>query len=147
MILNYGDHKPRKPGVVNVDLFAHPNVDYVVEAGGVLPFDDETFDMVISNQVMEHNFFIEEYYREAARVLKSHGYMYLHFPHRWQPYDGHFNLFCVHWFYNPPGFNWKSRGYHKQISKPYFPIWLDMAPYWRQVRAMLFKRGESKCRT
>ena len=141
MILDYGSHDTRRPDTINVDLFGHVDVDVVVKAGGTLPFPDETFDIVLSSQVMEHNRHIEAYYREAARVLKPWGFLYLHFPHRFQPYDGHTGRWFRHWFTNRPGFNWQSRGYHKRVSSPYFPVWVDMAPYWRQVKALLFKRN------
>jgi len=138
LILDYGNHKKhRKTPTIQVDLAGKCDV----RIGYVLPFKDETFDVVISNQVMEHNFQIESYYREAARVLKPFGYMFLHFPHKYQPYDGHTKRFLLHWFLkDKPGFNWKSRAYHKRVSKPWFPVWIDLNPYYRQVKAFLFKR-------
>ena len=136
MILDYGNHKPfRKIRAIQVDLTGTCDV----RIGYALPFKDETFDIVISNQVMEHNYEIESYYREAARVLKPFGYMFLHFPHRFQPYDGHTKKWFRHWFHNRDGFNWRSISYHRRISKPFFPGWIDLAPPWRQVKAVLFK--------
>ena len=137
MILDYGNHKSdRKIKAIQVDLVG----DCDVRIGYALPFKDETFDIVISNQVMEHNFHIESYYREAARVLKPFGYLFLHFPHKWQPYDGHSRKFFRHYWQRKPGFNWKSKRYHKQVSKRYFKNWIDLAPPWRQVKAILFKQ-------
>ena len=143
-ILDYGSHNKKQPNRVNVDLMPHANVDIVVGTD-VLPFDDCSFDIVISNQVMEHNLHIESYYREAARVLKDNGYMFLHFPHRWQPNPGHYMKWFSHWF-KPvqPGYNWQPRSYHKRIALKYFDKWVDLAPYYRQVKAVLFKQDMFK---
>jgi len=136
VILDYGNHKPfRTVKAIQVDLTG----DCDVRIGYVLPFKDETFDIVISNQVMEHNFHIESYYREAARVLKPFGYLFLHFPHRWQPNPGHYMPWFSHWFRKTDGYVWKSKRYHKKVARPYFPVWIDLAPPWRQVKAVLFK--------
>lgn len=136
MILDYGNHKKfRTLNAVQVDLVG----DCDVRIGYELPFADETFDIVISNQVMEHNTHIEAYYREAARVLKPWGFLFLHFPHKWIAYDGHSKKWFRHWWERKPGYNWKSRAYHKRVSKLYFAVWIDLAPPWRQVKAVLFK--------
>jgi SAM-dependent methyltransferase len=50
--------------------------------GGVLPFDDATFDVIVSDQVFEHVENFEQSVDEMARVLKPDGRMYHQFPPR-----------------------------------------------------------------
>jgi 2-polyprenyl-3-methyl-5-hydroxy-6-metoxy-1,4-benzoquinol methylase len=53
------------------------NYPVVVGNGCNLPFPAGTFDVVISNQVIEHVEHYERYFEEAARVLRSRGYLLL----------------------------------------------------------------------
>jgi len=121
---------------INADLYPNPGVDVVISETG-LPFRAESFDVVVSNQVMEHNHFIEDYYREAARVLKPWGFMFLHFPHKYQFYDGHSGRILLK--QKGKGYNWQSKGYHKKNALKYFAEWIDLQPYYRQVKALVFK--------
>ena len=54
-----------------------------------LPFEDETFDFVVSDQVFEHVQSYEEANREIARVLKRTGYCLHIFPSRYKPIESH----------------------------------------------------------
>jgi len=69
--------------VTIVDFNAHA-VKYMAETydvkaieagfdGDPLPFPDETFDMVILSEVIEHLFYYEEIVKESGRVLKRGG--------------------------------------------------------------------------
>jgi SAM-dependent methyltransferase len=62
------------------------------EPGGRLPFDDESFDLVVSDQVFEHVEPIEESIPEVERVVKSTGVMYHHFPTREVWREGHIGI-------------------------------------------------------
>jgi SAM-dependent methyltransferase len=67
--------------------------------GKHLPFADATFDIIFSQQVIEHlppNAF-EDYFTEEDRVLKSGGRCYHQVPHRLSPYDSHSGTWFVHW--------------------------------------------------
>jgi SAM-dependent methyltransferase len=107
-----------------------------------LPFKDESFDLVVSEQVMEHVFDIEGYYRETARVLRNGGLAYLSFPHRLIPYDSHSKTWFIHLFperirrrlykllgrdpiYLAKILNFRMLGYHKKIASRYFTQVLD----------------------
>ena len=89
-----------------------------------LPFRDGIFDIVLSLSVMEHCFEIEDYYREAARVLKPGGIMWATFPHRWVPYDTHRKKWFRHWLWPSDGrqFNWKGKLYHIRMARKYFSL-------------------------
>lgn len=64
--------------------------DYFYD-GKVFPFDSDSFDSVLCNQVLEHVFNPEEFLGEIVRVLKPGGKLLLTVPFVWdeheQPYD------------------------------------------------------------
>ncbi|MFO7445924.1 MAG: class I SAM-dependent methyltransferase [Ignavibacteriaceae bacterium] len=64
--------------------------DYYYD-GKVFPFNNEEFDSVVTNQVLEHVFNPGEFLKEIHRVLKSNGKLLLTVPFVWdeheQPYD------------------------------------------------------------
>ena len=66
------------------------------EEGGPLPFGDDTFDVVISDQVFEHVVPIEASVREIERVLKPGGVSYHHFPSRAVWREGHIGIPFAH---------------------------------------------------
>ena len=59
--------------------------------GRSMPFEDESFDSLISNQVFEHVFNPDEFLKEINRVTKDNGVLLLTVPFVWdeheQPYD------------------------------------------------------------
>jgi SAM-dependent methyltransferase len=60
---------------IGVDIESGDGVDLVLDDPYVLPFDDESFDIVVSGQTFEHN---EQFWRtfaEMTRVLSPHGVM------------------------------------------------------------------------
>jgi ubiquinone/menaquinone biosynthesis C-methylase UbiE len=63
----------------------------IVDAAGEnLPFDDASFDVVYSNNVLEHTAKPEQVLREAARVLKPGGTLYIEVPNYLSYYEGHY---------------------------------------------------------
>lgn len=62
-----------------------------------LPFADDTFDIVVSNHVIEHVAGYERHLAEIRRVLKSGGLCYFATPNRYFPYEVHYKLFFLHW--------------------------------------------------
>ena len=70
------------------------------DEGGRLPFDDDMFDVVVSNQVFEHVVPIERSVEEIERVLKPGGVHYHHFPSRTVLREGHIEVLLAH---RPPG--------------------------------------------
>lgn len=59
--------------------------------GKIFPFDSESFDSVICNQVLEHVFEPKEFLSEINRILKPGGKFLITVPFAWdeheQPYD------------------------------------------------------------
>jgi len=57
-----------------------------------LPFKDNTFDVVISNQVIEHVNDQDDHIKEIYRVLKDDGVCYLATPNKCWPIEPHYYL-------------------------------------------------------
>jgi SAM-dependent methyltransferase len=66
-----------------------------------LPFEDEAFDIVISNQVIEHIPDQRVHVSEISRVTKRGGYIYLATPNRYWIRDPHTKLFGINWLPRP----------------------------------------------
>ena len=105
--------------------------------GDLLPFRDGMFDLVFSEQVLEHVQDIEGYYREASRVLKPGSSAFFSFPHRFIPYDSHGRTWFVHMLPKPLALscyrilgrdadrldrimNFRSVSCHRRIAGQYF---------------------------
>ncbi len=59
---------------VGADTESGENVDIVLKDGYKFPFEDETFDGIISGQALEHIEYPWVWFMELARVLKKGGY-------------------------------------------------------------------------
>lgn len=69
-----------------------------------LPFPDETYDVVISNHVIEHvGQWLEQenHLSEIKRVLKPNGVAYLAVPNRWMIMEPHYKLPFLSWLPRP----------------------------------------------
>lgn len=111
---------------------------------GHIPFDDATFDLVMSNQVLEHVSDLNQVLSEIARVLKPGGICLSLFPHREVWREGHCNIPFLHRF--PKGrlriyyaAALASMGYFRagktrmQWARD-FADWLDRWCYYRPYR-------------
>jgi SAM-dependent methyltransferase len=65
--------------IINLDIQSGSNVDVVGDAHN-LPFDDNSFDSIIMQAVLEHLHTPDLAIKEAFRVLKPGGYLYLEVP-------------------------------------------------------------------
>jgi len=77
------------------DFPPHGGVSEILASGIRLPFKDETFDLVVCNDVIEHLDEQEELIREIYRVLKVGGYLYLTTPNKRYPVESHTGLFGI----------------------------------------------------
>lgn len=66
--------------------------------GGTIPFDDESFDYVLNNQVMEHVEDLDAVLGEIRRVMKPGGILLSLFPDRGVWREGHCGIPFLHWF-------------------------------------------------
>ncbi len=96
----------------------------VLGVGEELSFPDNTFDLVISNEVIEHVMDDGQAIKEILRVLKPEGRLILFCPNRWYPFETH-------------GIYWKGK--YKFGNKPlvnYLPDYFrnKLAPHVRAYR-------------
>lgn len=102
-LLDFGcGTKPYKKLFLNVDSYI--GVDYKIEGreekqkevdffydGKTIPFKDQEFDSILSTEVLEHVFNIDEILCELNRVLKLNGQAIITTPFMWEehemPYD------------------------------------------------------------
>lgn len=122
---------PTESNYVGVDLGTGPGVDIVLTDPYKLPFEDNTFDYVISSSCFEHSEFFWVLFLEIMRVLKPTGLFYLNAPS-----NGDFHRFPVDcWrFYPDSGealSNWAKRNnYNSGVVEQYTSnnetdIWSD----------------------
>ena len=64
---------------IGLDVQAGPNVD-VVGTSHNIPFDNSTFDIIVSSSCFEHDEFFWITFLEMCRVLKTSGYIYICAP-------------------------------------------------------------------
>ena len=80
------------------------NHDFRVGFGESLPFEDETFDAILSFDVFEHVANIQRTLSECRRVLKGGGRLFCVFPSYFHPTEHHLRLVtripCIHWFFS-----------------------------------------------
>ena len=72
------NHTNNKIKYLNNELIKNNRLSIIPE-NNKLPYDDEEFDVVISNMVFEHVFNIDFVLNEIHRVLKKDGLIYLRF--------------------------------------------------------------------
>ena len=73
---------------------------FAIFDGHGFPFDDASFDVVVSNHVIEHVGDRDAQLRhlqEVARVLTPDGTVYVAVPHRWQLVENHYRLPALSW--------------------------------------------------
>jgi SAM-dependent methyltransferase len=87
--------------VISVDLVDERKVKagytFVKVQSEVLPFESGTFDVVISNHVIEHVNDQQEHVSEVLRVLKPEGLAYVATPNRNWLTDPHYRLPFINW--------------------------------------------------
>jgi SAM-dependent methyltransferase len=64
-----------------------------------IPFEDGSFDLIVSNQVFEHIPNIAKALKEISRVLKPDGMMLALFPDKSVWREGHSGIPFLHWFH------------------------------------------------
>lgn len=72
-----------------------------LRAGTALPFAHASFDLAVSNHVIEHLDATARHLQELARVLRPGGLAYLATPNRLWPFEVHYRLWLLHWLPAP----------------------------------------------
>jgi len=89
---------------IGADLESNPDATVFLRADGSLPLEDESVDVVVSSQVLEHVLDVDQYLAECRRVLRkggtlllsTHG-MWIYHPHptdvrRWTHWGLRFDI-------------------------------------------------------
>lgn len=80
------------------------NADYKLAKGESLPFESNSFDAILTFDVLEHVQDLNKTLDECLRVLKPGGKMFLVFPSYYQPVEHHLSLVTkmpfIHYFFN-----------------------------------------------
>ena len=98
-VINLGCGRNKLAGAVGVDFLEFPGIDVVADLNQRLPFDDESFDVVHSNQVFEHVHNLLGLMAECHRLLRPGGLLVAHVPYfrsSWSAVDPtHIRQFCI----------------------------------------------------
>jgi len=84
----------KKVNSINIsdERMVKENYDFRIVVSEILPFENESFDLVISNQVIEHVPNQKLHIAEINRVLKNDGICYLATPNKFTIMEPHFKL-------------------------------------------------------
>jgi SAM-dependent methyltransferase len=117
--------------------------------GNRIPFESETFDWVVSNQVLEHVPDLEAAVAEMFRVVKPGGFVLSMFPDRGVWLEGHCGIPFLHWFprgsrvrvtyaalLRKLGFGLHTEGRAPREWSENFCNWLDTWTYYRPYQAI-----------
>lgn len=74
------------------------NPQFLKAVGEFLPFKPKSFDVIISQMVLEHVFRVAKYFEEIYRVLKENCTLYLAFPNRGFPIEPHTKIPMIPYF-------------------------------------------------
>lgn len=101
----FGTHPSGRFNVVGVDVvdsrLVHDGYEYVSITDTTLPFPDASFDVVISNHVIEHvgdDDAQAHHLSELRRVMRDDGIGYLAVPNRWMLVEPHYRLAFLSWW-------------------------------------------------
>ncbi|HZY83007.1 MAG TPA: class I SAM-dependent methyltransferase [Cyclobacteriaceae bacterium] len=79
---------------MDIEQSGHSHVNEQIDVfydGNIFPFEDKSFDNILTNQVFEHVFNPEQFMSEISRVVKPNGHLLITVPFVWdeheQPYD------------------------------------------------------------
>jgi len=74
--------------------------NFTIVDSELLPFDDNFFDVIISNHVIEHILEQDTHMQEIRRCLKENGICYYATPNKFFPIEPHYNIPLIHYFGN-----------------------------------------------
>lgn len=98
--MNYKDLAAKVTGIdMDPAVLENPFLDdaYIVN-GTDIPFEENTFDVVVSDNVLEHLEFPDRVFSEIARVLKPEGKFIIKTPNKWH-YMSLIASCTPHWFH------------------------------------------------
>ena len=97
---------------VDIEVSGHKHKDSKADIfydGKIIPFPNERFDAIVSFEVFEHVFNLEEVLAEIRRILKPNGLLLVSIPFAWDeheiPYDfARYTSYGIRHIFNKNGF-------------------------------------------
>lgn len=90
-----------KFSVTSVDVTDHRQISdgftFIKVSGESLPFADKSFDVVVSNHIIEHVASADKHLAEIARIICDDGLVYLATPNRLWPWEVHYRVLLLHY--------------------------------------------------
>ncbi len=80
-VLDIGCGRKKLPGAIGLDRMQLPGIDVVADLNEKLPINDEEFDAVYADQVLEHIENLIGLMYEIHRILKPGGILLAHVPY------------------------------------------------------------------
>jgi SAM-dependent methyltransferase len=103
-----------------------------------IPFQDESFDLIYSTQVLEHLRYYEPALKEMRRVLKRDGICIHIFPVKWRPLETHFRIPFGGAIKTFSYFNfWTHLGFKAPDAPPGLSAKAHARRYWEESRTNL----------
>jgi SAM-dependent methyltransferase len=143
----YGEREHRAP---HVPSFLAAGIVRPIPPDGRLPFEDDYFDLIFSNQVFEHVEHLDAVVAELSHILRPTGRMYHHFPSSEVIREGHFGIPLSHWIRSIAtrrrymlALPLLGLGYHKQNSRTRGQRW---RPSTAAASPGASGRGDSRAR-
>ncbi len=96
---------------IGVDVQENTKADIHLNSSGSIPLGNETCDIVLSTQVLEHVHSIEKYLGEVYRILTPDGFFFLSTHGFWQYHPEPVDLW-----------RWTKEGLQKDIKENHFNI-------------------------
>lgn len=129
---------PEKTDYIGVDLEAGNGVDIILDDPYVLPFEDESLDIVISGQMLEHCPHFWRVFEEIERVLKPGGLSFMIAPSA-----GHIHRFPVDCYrFHPDAYQAMADWANLRLVH----CWRDPRGPWRDLTGVFQKGGKLKKR-
>ena len=95
----------RVASIDTVNQTAHDvAIDVQATTGTLIPYTNDTYDIAISNHVIEHVGGPDDqssHLHEIHRILKTDGVLYLAVPNRWALLEPHYKLLFLSWLPKP----------------------------------------------
>ena len=81
--------------------FSSPSVQFLIGDSMVLPFRDDSMDVIVCNHVYEHVPLAGQLMDEVYRVLKANGFCYFSAGNKYTVIEGHYGLPFLSWVPKP----------------------------------------------
>ncbi|MES9886984.1 MAG: methyltransferase domain-containing protein [Candidatus Sedimenticola sp. PURPLELP] len=103
----------------------HPDKEFLTYPGDIFPFDDNQFDWVFSNAVIEHVGNDSDQLRFVNEMMRVSKNVFFTTPNKYFPVESHTNAFFIHWLTGDYFYSWCAKN----------------RPYWSRDNLYLFGKS------